>query len=52
MLALRKLQRGANPKSPLLFTTERGSPLSALVWRLSYAFRLILACCATPVVLR
>jgi integrase len=31
--ALRRLQRGQEPKSPFVFTSERGSPFSTAGWR-------------------
>ena len=61
MRALRKLQREQDPKSPFVFTSERGSPFTTagfarMVERAgeapSWAFRLIRTCCATPVALR
>ena len=61
MRALRKLQREQAPKSPFVFTSERGSPFTTagfarMVERAGVeaklAFRLILTCCATPVALR
>ena len=61
MRSLRKLQRQQEPKSPFVFTSERGSPFTTagfarLVERAGAAagfeFKPILICFATPVGLR
>ena len=59
--ALRRLQREQEPKSPFVFTSERGAPFSpagfarmierAGTWR-SSASRRIRTCCAMPAAMR